>query len=159
MMFKKIIAGALVATVIATAGLVAAPQVSAATFIKDSSKYYYYCKPGTCTHNEEGKYLGIQAMGNWGFVYSTANDHTDSYKYMLILPYVYNGNSDKYYKVESYSSSRGGISPTIIPENATINGTIAKVEYKGRIYRTALKDSGILKEYKIGSFRSGCPLK
>lgn len=160
MMFKKIIAGALAATVIATAGLAAAPQVSALNYdpIKNSSKYYYYCKPGTCTHNEEGKYLGIQAMKNWGFVYSTANDHTDSYKFISITPFLYDDRDRNYYPIESYRVYCGGTKPTVISQNAIINGYAGKVEYQGRIYRTASKSSGILKKYTIGSFRSGLPI-
>lgn len=161
-MFKKIIAGALAATVIATAGLAAAPQVSAATnknYIKDSSRYYYIGKPGTCTHNEEGRYLGIQAMRDWGFVYSTADDHTDSYKFISVTPFLYDDRDRNYYPIESYRVYCGGTKPTVISQNAIINGLAGKVEYQGRIYRTAAKSSGIIKKYTIATVRSSCPLK
>lgn len=158
-MFKKIIAAALAALTLTAAGstALAASNEGWIDAKKYPNSYYHYCNPGHCFHAVETTYLGMSACGRWGFVYSPSKDHKDSFKYISITTYGYNGNTKSHYVKKTINNY--GTRSEIISPNAVIDGTVSKVVYNGQVFRTADKKSGILKKYLIGSFRTGIPIK
>lgn len=162
-MFKKIIATSLaaIALTVTTAGATAMVVSAAENYkpIVNSKQNYHYCKPGTCQHqyDKAGKPLAMYPMGRWGFVFSNANDHKDSYKRITITTYGYNDKSKSHYKKTAVKNE--GTKPEIVSPTASIDGTVSKVVYNGEIYRTAETGSGILQQFFIGSFRTGVPIK
>ncbi|MFR7819482.1 hypothetical protein [Candidatus Pseudoruminococcus sp.] len=159
-MFKKIIAAALAALTLTVAGgttMIVSAKESYKPIVT-SKQNYHYCKINGCTHKYNGKYLSLNPSGVWGFVYSNASDHKDSYKYISISPYSYDSYHKEFVSLFSYATRKGGTSEVIVCPNAIINGLVVKVVYNGQIFRSAAKNSGILEKYLVGSFRSGVPI-
>lgn len=168
-MFKRLIAAALGAVVaVSAAGILASAKgVSLMSDDEDDyhidirynpNKYYHYCERGVadCRHYFESTYIGLDAMGKWGFVYSPDKDHQDTYKYISVTTYSYNKNTDTYSQIKSIN--KGANASTVVSPNAVIDYRVAKVVFNGKIYYTT-KDSGILRSYLITPIRRGCPLK
>lgn len=160
-MFKKLIAGALASVVLSTTVVTGGIAVSALNYkpIVNDSQNYHNCGSGeNCQHGKEIGYLGIQPMGNWGFVYNTSSSHKNNYKYLSITPYGYDAKSESYYVFTAYGARKGGTTPTVICDGAVINNLVVKTVYNGQIFRSGATSSGILKKYLVGAFRDGCPI-
>lgn len=168
-MLKMLIAAALGAVVlVSSAGILASAKDVSLTsndeddyhidITRNPHRYYHHCERGIadCHHYFTSTYIGLNAMGVWGFVYSPDKDHQDTYKYISVTTYSYNKKTDVYSKIKTIPSD--GYNATIISNNANINGDVAKVVFNGKIYYTS-PSSGILQNYLITPIRSGCPLK
>ena len=117
----------------------------------------YVGQIGTREVIRHGKYLVLGAFGKYTYVASDDSDHKSSYKLAKCTAYKYIKKQDKY--VSCSTKKAQGKNKSVMTEYINYNGSVAKIEYYGEIYRTSEDTSGVLEKGKTRIYRTGCPVK
>ncbi len=111
---------------------------------------------GTTDTYRNGEYVTTYAFKTWAYVSTMDKDHYDSYKLARCTSFKIDSNDS--YKTYSIKM-RQGTKRSYSTDNVLFNGSVAKIEYFGKIHRTSEKSTKVLQYIKIRVFRSGCPVK